>query len=623
MSRARRSHSSTLQLFPFLAVLVSALGALVLLLLAINRQVSMQARAAAAQALIEQTTSEEIALADQQKELEHYLGALHTQVDSARADLRTVDQSLIAVDQQVRTDAVHSQAMHLELERLRQARGAAEQKIALLRQEIAAVRAAKDRFASTRPDPDRTFVPVVHPGSNGTARQPIYLECTEQGVVFQPEAAVMPAWLLKTEQGQAALASVVQSLVQYHIARNREKGAPRVNREIEPYPLLLVRPAGASVFYAVRQALDELGIAFGYELVEGDWTFQFPELDPNARALIAQCLERCRDNYVGTDGLRLRQFGGSAQPGTAGGRMALTPNLGRLLGIEPAADGSPGGGGNFADPNSRGSRDYLAPGTSPNSSGPLLEPKGRSTGSVAARGADSESDQELAGAEYQESYGKGSESNAGGQGRSPFQIGTEVDADPNQDRDSPSLAISNRSTRPDHSVPGAADGTIEDLISGASSSAASRPSAIGAPGRIRPMSEETDTLEEIGSLAFPTSSGKIPIARKVEIDCRVNSVHIGNRPVYFGAPNVASLRNGIAAIVPELQKEMATWGPAGMTFRWQPKLLCVVHSGGIEMYYGLRMALIGSSIEIDHVIAAEDELDWKGSLFLGGLDRSE
>ena len=120
----------------------------------------------------------------------------------------------------------------------------------------------------------------------------------------------------------------------------------------------------------------------------------------------------------------------------------------------------------------------------------------------------------------------------------------------------------------------------------------------------------------MGSLALPALGGKISIGRSIEIVCRSGSLHIGNRPVYFGAADAVSLRSGTGAIVQELQQVMATWEPAGMTFRWQPKLLCVVYSGGLEMYYGLRAAFAGSSIQIDHVIAAEDEMDLSNTLFL-------
>src|SRR5262245_7845376 len=114
MSRARRSHSSTLQLFPFLAVLVSALGALVLLLLAINRQVSLQSSVAAAQALIEQTTVEENALVVRRRDLERDIVSLRTQLNRAQTDQLAVDQSLIAGDQQVRTDTAQNRAMLVE-----------------------------------------------------------------------------------------------------------------------------------------------------------------------------------------------------------------------------------------------------------------------------------------------------------------------------------------------------------------------------------------------------------------------------------------------------------------------------------------------------------------------------
>ena len=76
MSRKRRDASSPVQLFPFLAVLVSAMGALVLLLLSINRQATLQAIAKSVAELMQRTSSEEESLARNRQALQREIDAL-------------------------------------------------------------------------------------------------------------------------------------------------------------------------------------------------------------------------------------------------------------------------------------------------------------------------------------------------------------------------------------------------------------------------------------------------------------------------------------------------------------------------------------------------------------------
>jgi hypothetical protein len=135
--------------------------------------------------------------------------------------------------------------------------------------------------------------------------------------------------------------------------------------------------------------------------------------------------------------------------------------------------------------------------------------------------------------------------------------------------------------------------------------------------------DENDQIPAMATLALPATSGKIPVSRKIEIECRADGLMIPGRTVYLSIPNAASFRGAVSTLVGEVEREVARWGPPGLTFRWQPKLLCIVRADGLEMYYGLRAALVGSSIDIEHLILAEDEMDWSDSLFLRHLERAK
>ena len=60
----------------------------------------------------------------------------------------------------------------------------------------------------------------------------------------------------------------------------------RSDRGQPPYVLLVVRPEGTISFYAARMFLQPLNIPFGYELVGSDQQFTWPQTDPR---LVAEC----------------------------------------------------------------------------------------------------------------------------------------------------------------------------------------------------------------------------------------------------------------------------------------------------------------------------------------------
>jgi hypothetical protein len=601
MSRSRRGHSSTLQLFPFLAVLVSALGALVLLLLAINRQVALQASAAARQALIDQTSEEETLLADRQRELELQIRSLRTRIERARTEDGQAQQTIMSRTRQLRNNADQSEQLQAELDRLRKARREVEQQISTIRQKIGDFRVAKAKLANTRRDPDQTFIPVVHPGANGSPRQPIYLECNGAAVVFQPEALALPAWLLKTEQGQSTLVHAVESLIKLHRERMELQRGSRDQSEIEPYPLLLVRPDGAAVFYAVRQAFELLQQEWGYELVEGDWTFQFPELDPNARALLAQCFELGRDRVARSNAPVAGSPRGSGRGASQGGHVALSPNLGQLLGLEPVGD-------------SRHSHGQGAAGIPQGDQPPTAGASGvvRSDQGTASSGQSAASRDSAGWPSGQGMGNVGRDTAARPVSQQPFERQPEADSN------------STDSIGSDQPAQGVLAGSSEPVDANSAEAVGSAQQVSGTSGtkQIRWGEAESDDVSEITGLVVPASNGRISIARHVEIFCRSDSLRLANRQVYAGRPDVAILRRKLGAIAQGVQREVIKWGPPGMTFQWRPKLLCLVHSDGLEMYYGLRLALIGSSIEIDHVILAEDEPGWDETMFLHEVARA-
>ena len=202
MSRTRRKSSSPVSLFPFLAVLVSTMGALILLLVAINRRVAMQAVAKAAESVLAQTSAEEQWLNHRRRQLAEEVAVLERDLALVGGDQQRVEEQARLAAQRARSHADQTAATQQALGRLDHQRELNEQEINAIRRQLEGLDAAKARLREEQMKADRAFVPVVHPGSGGTVRQPIYVECTADSLIIQPEGiALPPGALVEDEAG--------------------------------------------------------------------------------------------------------------------------------------------------------------------------------------------------------------------------------------------------------------------------------------------------------------------------------------------------------------------------------------------------------------------------------------
>jgi hypothetical protein len=606
MSRKRRKSSSPVQLFPFLAVLVSTMGALILLLLAFNRQATEQAIAAAVGLLAQRTNDEEASLAQRRQDLLADLASLRDRLADARRDEQHVDRALVEADGRRRADQSRADAVRRDLTEIRTARTRSETEIAALRQQIAALEAAKARAATQQQPNAREFVPVVHPGANGTSRKPIYIECTADAVMLQPEQIAIPLTALANGAAAEAFAGAIRALAAHYQERERP-----ASQDAQPYPLLLVRPNGIGAYYAARQAIEELDLPFGYELIEADWTLRFPEPDAQARAVALAALAR---RSRGTDG-------GSFATRRGMGRAGTTPlghDDGTPRGHDAAAAAEPVGCGGLTDLTSLRSPFARGPETAP--AGPREVPHGG--GSNANRSPGREAGFQPVVAKRQPSPpDKASENPSKAQldeskaserpaGEMVAELVAPTTAQDNTQRDS----NANR------------DASWRADVRGNSASTRVTPEQREPPKRqptdvarrTHPRSasddENGDEAADSGSqrtrpLPGNPRSGRIAVPRKIHVRCLPDSIVIGPRELVVPIPLTGPLDEVVSRLLDELEQEIVNWGPAGITFRWQPQLVFDVSSDALNTYFRLRFALAGSSIPMEHNLSADaDEI---------------
>lgn len=314
----RKSTSTQPSLFPFLAVLVSTMGALIFLLLVISRQAQMQRAQQLAQM---EAANEEMELPPLElpplpslPELEEYPSVeplepfalqplperelppipelvdprqrLLEEHDKQRRELEELEKQLkrpLTEQEQLASVERSLQTIRIGLAKAvqdRQIRTAALEEVDLELKRLENELLRRRRQAG---QVSNKFSIVPYEGNNGTSRRPIYLECRADRIVLQPEGVAVTADQIRDPQYAGnALALMVEAIV-----HDLRKDADQA----KPYPLLIVRPDGIASFYVAWAAFDALELDFGYELVDKEIELDYPQAEARIREIAVQILE--------------------------------------------------------------------------------------------------------------------------------------------------------------------------------------------------------------------------------------------------------------------------------------------------------------------------------------------
>ena len=289
-----RRHRLQVSTFPFLAVLLCTMGSLILVLLVIDRQGKAGARAKAileARKLAEEDAQTVAArraeFERRQLDLHHRLereaddlakqaGELHHQSDDTDAAIRAAAAKFEELHRRIRSEhdklkenaqflgskkasqeekSKESEAMQVRLRRL-----AAD--LNTLERALADLRTARERQKNS-------YSVIPYKGKYGDDRHPIYVECSGHGLLFHPDRSTLEGYELSSVDIREAFE---QRLARHHLVQ-----AKADSHDGRPYVLMLLRPSGVRNYYRTLGAMVGLGVDFGYELVDEDWTFEFPD----------------------------------------------------------------------------------------------------------------------------------------------------------------------------------------------------------------------------------------------------------------------------------------------------------------------------------------------------------
>jgi heme exporter protein D len=325
--RARRAEIG-ISLFPFLAVLICTMGALIVLLVLVVHQARVQADTVNDE-LAEQAREERLAqqrreeqeeedylwkaqiLKQQRSELTERLSDGRLQLGHLEDHIRRLERRL----QQLQAEWAEQPSDGLdgdedrtasldELSRLQDLLDSQRQRLADAQRELA--------------KRQQSFSIIPYDGPHGTRRRPIYIECRESGIIIQPEGIVLGPQDLAGPLGPGnPLDASLRAIREFW---DRTAGESKLG---EPYPLLIVRSDGAVAYARARAAMANWDDQFGYELVDSDMPLDFPTPDPALRDVLQTAVATARQRQAMLAAAMPRRF---AAPPPESFRLAESEN---------------------------------------------------------------------------------------------------------------------------------------------------------------------------------------------------------------------------------------------------------------------------------------------------------
>ena len=275
----QRRDSTTVSLFPFLAVLICTFGVLIVLLVLVVKVADQNA----------ETKKQEIA--DRHSEEKTELLAAVSMQNGRLTGLKSVRPDLLKKLQQARQKRAHLQSRlnalgddvevlntqiqlvsgEFDIDELQSSDDAIRDLQQQIEEELAQLNERRKAVSSNRPT---LYSVVPHDGPGGTQRRPIYVECLKDRLIIQPyeieltsKDFVQP--IVANNPLDAALLAVREYFLENQLNQLGQS----------PYPLLIVRPSGAQTYSVARYAIRSWDEEFGYELVSGDKQLDFGVMD--------------------------------------------------------------------------------------------------------------------------------------------------------------------------------------------------------------------------------------------------------------------------------------------------------------------------------------------------------
>jgi len=294
MSRKpRRGDDYAPAMFPFLAVLLCTIGALVLILV-----ISVVHSHASAKRDMDNELQPRLDEAQEESDYLHSISdelssrreKVKREIERRRRELEHVEDHMLRLQRELEGLLQQAERMADSSGQDETARAAREAKIDELR------RAIEDKERELTEEIERqknrkpAFSIIPYDGPNGTTRRPVYLECRADGLLIQPEGIRISIQDLQPPYGPG---NPVDAALRVLRTAYQQRDAT-FGLNIPPYPLLIVRPDGIHTYAMARAAMSGWDDQFGYELVDADMELAFPPGVPSLASDLNTSLDAAR-----------------------------------------------------------------------------------------------------------------------------------------------------------------------------------------------------------------------------------------------------------------------------------------------------------------------------------------
>ena len=354
--RANRKPETRVALFPFLAVLVCTMGALIVLLVLVVQQARVQAveivrseplDESAAQAAAQRRQEQREDLTWRSEILEQQRGEKTTELADRRLALSHLEEHLTEMESQW-------QKLLEERKAFRALSSPNQETLDQSRRQLAQLKAQIDRtqeqLTNSREKLQQrpaSYAIIPYHGPQATQRRPLYIECTATGLIIQPENIVLTPEDLAGPTGPGnPLAAVLRAKREYY---------RRLGDTEEPYPLIVVRSDGILAYGAARRSMQGWDDEFGYELVDAERELHYPPSDASLKNSLQRVIELARKRQLALTRAMPRRY---QQDGGGSGQFRATTNRGF---VRAAANGPGSGRGGRQRPGARRSGTSRSP----------------------------------------------------------------------------------------------------------------------------------------------------------------------------------------------------------------------------------------------------------------------
>ena len=276
MSRSsRRGDDHAPAMFPFLAVLLCTIGALVLILV-----ISVVHSRATAERFMESQVTQRLEQAKESSdimesvsdELQARREKVKQEIERRRRELANIEDHIARMNQEMEQLRKKAEAIDAAADLDETEKQNTDQRLAEVREEIEKKKRELAEEIEKQKKRKPAFAILPYKGPNGTSRRPVYLECRKEGVIIQPEGVLISFTDLRPPHGPG---NPLDAALRVLRTTYQEKDAT-FGLTTPPYPLLIVRPDGIHTYALARAAMSGWDDQFGYELIDEEMELAFP-----------------------------------------------------------------------------------------------------------------------------------------------------------------------------------------------------------------------------------------------------------------------------------------------------------------------------------------------------------